>query len=29
MGYIVEGKNNGGYTYGGIAKKPPKVCLSV
>ena len=26
-GYIVAGKNNGGYKYGGIAKKPPKVCL--
>ena len=28
-GYIVAGKNNGGYKYGGIAEKPPKVCLSV
>ena len=27
-GYIiVAGKNNGGYKYGGIAEKPPKVCL--
>jgi len=28
-GYIVVGKNNCGYKYGGIAEKPPKVCLSV
>ena len=28
-GYIVAGKNNGEYKYGGIAEKPPKVCLSV
>ena len=28
-GYIVAGKNNGGYKYGRIAEKPPKVCLSV
>ena len=27
LGYIVAGKNNGGYKYGGIAEKPPKVCL--
>ena len=28
-GYIVAGKNNGGYKYGGIAEKSPKVCLFV
>ena len=28
-GYTVAGKNNSGYKYGGIAEKPPKVCLSV
>ena len=25
MGYIVAGKNNGGYKYGGIAEKPPNL----
>ena len=24
-GYIVAGKNNGGYKYGGIAEKPPNL----
>ena len=24
-GNIVAGKNNGGYKYGGIAKKPPNL----
>ena len=28
-GYIVAGKNSAGYKYGGIAEKPPKVCLFV
>jgi len=24
-GYILAGKNNGGYKYGRIAEKPPKL----